>query len=41
MPVIHDLVRAKSAIRNDDEEGLFALISRLDDQLAEVEREYA
>lgn len=41
LAVIPEFVRAKSTIRNDDEEGLFALLSRLDDQLGELEREYA
>jgi V/A-type H+-transporting ATPase subunit A len=41
LSVIQDLQRAKSAIANDDKDGLFALISRLDEQLGELEREYA
>jgi V/A-type H+-transporting ATPase subunit A len=41
LAVIPELLRAKSTIRNDDEEGLFALLSRMDDQLGELEREYA
>ncbi len=40
LPIIQELVRAKSVIPNGDEEGLFALLSRLDDQMGELEREY-
>jgi V/A-type H+-transporting ATPase subunit A len=41
LPVIQQLARAKSEIRNDDDEGLFALLNTLDHQLGELEREYA
>ncbi len=41
LPIVGELQRARSEIPNDDQEGLLALTSRLDDQLAELEREYA
>jgi V/A-type H+-transporting ATPase subunit A len=41
MDVVGDLQRASARIPNDDEDALRALVSRLDEQLGELEREYA
>jgi V/A-type H+-transporting ATPase subunit A len=41
LSIVRELQRAKSSIRNEDQDGLRALLSRLDDQLGELEREYA
>ena len=41
LSIVGDLQRAAYAIPNDDVEGMHALLSRLDDQLGELEREYA
>jgi V/A-type H+-transporting ATPase subunit A len=40
LPVIQQLQRAKSSIANDDRDGLFALVSALDEEFGELEREY-
>jgi V/A-type H+-transporting ATPase subunit A len=40
LPVIQDLQRAKSSIGNEDRGALFALMSDLDEQFGELEREY-
>jgi V/A-type H+-transporting ATPase subunit A len=40
LPVIQQLQRAKSAIANDDRDALFALLSALDEEFGDLEREY-
>ena len=41
MEAVGELQRAASRIPNDDQDALRALLSRLDEQLGELEREYA
>ena len=40
LPVVLELQRAKSEIRSDDEEGLKALLGKVDEQLGALEGEY-